>query len=148
VDNLVGLYFPSVGRNAKLLLNVPPMREGLLHPTDVARLTAFRAALGSVFGFPRGSFVSRKGSAAMELDLGKPTAIRLARLEERIAGGQNVARYTLSGAADGTWQELSRGTTIGYTKLDRFTPVTVQRVRLAIEESVGAHEGVTVKLYA
>ena len=28
VDNLVDLYFTSVGRNAKLLLNVPPTREG------------------------------------------------------------------------------------------------------------------------
>jgi alpha-L-fucosidase len=148
VDNLVGLYFSSVGRNGKLLLNVPPTREGVLHPTDVARLAGFRAALGSTFGFPRGSFVSRAGSATMELDLGKPTAIRLARFEERIAGGQNVARYTLSGAADGRWQELSRGTTIGYTKLDRFAPVTVQRVRLTIEESVGPHEGITVKMYA
>src|SRR4051794_9333800 len=42
VDNLLDLYFSSVGRNGKLLLNVPPTREGLLHPTDVARLTAFR----------------------------------------------------------------------------------------------------------
>jgi alpha-L-fucosidase len=84
----------------------------------------------------------------MELDLGRPTAIRLARLEENIARGQSVARYTLSGAADGGWQPLSRGSTIGYTKLDRFEPVTVSRVRLAIDESIGPPEGITVRLYA
>ena len=33
-------------------------------------------------------------------------------------------------------------------KLDRLAPMTVQRVRLEIEESMGSHEGVTVKLYA
>ncbi|HEX9085816.1 MAG TPA: alpha-L-fucosidase, partial [Gemmatimonadaceae bacterium] len=49
VDNLESLYFSSVGRNGKLLLNVPPTRDGLLHSTDVARLTQFRARLNSVF---------------------------------------------------------------------------------------------------
>jgi alpha-L-fucosidase len=37
VDALVNLYFRSVGRNAKLLLNVPPTRDGVLHPTDAER---------------------------------------------------------------------------------------------------------------
>ena len=40
VDRLVDLYFQSVGRNSKLLLNVPPTPDGLLHDTDVQRLTA------------------------------------------------------------------------------------------------------------
>ena len=39
VDNLVNLYFTSVGRNSKLLLNVPPTRDGLLHDIDVERLS-------------------------------------------------------------------------------------------------------------
>ena len=38
VENLTELYFLSVGRNANLLLNVPPTTEGLVHATDVARL--------------------------------------------------------------------------------------------------------------
>ena len=45
VDDLVELYFTSVGRNSKLLLNVPPTRGGLLYATDVARLAAMRARL-------------------------------------------------------------------------------------------------------
>ena len=45
VDNLVDLYFNSVGRNSKLLLNVPPTRDGLLHDVDVARLAGFQARL-------------------------------------------------------------------------------------------------------
>ncbi|MFE4964103.1 hypothetical protein [Streptomyces sp. NPDC056660] len=37
VDELTGIYFGSVGRDAVLLLNVPPDTDGLLHATDVAR---------------------------------------------------------------------------------------------------------------
>jgi len=59
-----------------------------------------------------------------------------------------VARYTLYGAVDGDWQVLSRGTTIGYLRLDRFEPVTVRRVRLAIEDAAGMPQGISVKLYS
>jgi alpha-L-fucosidase len=154
VDNLVGLYFSSVGRNGKLLLNVPPMREGLLHAADVARLAQFRAQLTLVFehdiarGAPRTSSAIGAGPADVELDLGRPVTIGVARLEEDIARGQSVARYTLYGAINRDWQVLSRGSTIGYAKLDRFAPATVRHVRLAIEDTAGTPEGIAVKLYS
>ncbi len=49
VDNLVDLYFKSVGRNSLLLLNVPPTNEGLFHETDVKRLAEFRKRLDQLF---------------------------------------------------------------------------------------------------
>jgi len=154
VDNLEGLYFSSVGRNGKLLLNVPPTREGLLHPTDVARLAGLRARLDSMFERDLARDARRKfsvtgsGSAIMELDLGRTVTIGVARLEEDIARGQSVARYTLYGAVDDDWKALAHGSTIGYAKLDRFEPVPVRRVRLTIEEAAEIPEGVAVRLYS
>jgi len=153
VDNLVDLYFSSVGRNGKLLLNVPPTRAGLLHPTDVGRLASFRARLASLFeqdlarGASRTPVVIGGRSNGVELDLGRPVTIALARLEEDIARGQTVAKYTLYGMTGSDWQVLSSGSTIGYTKLDRFSPASVRRVRLAIDDPAGAAEEITVKLY-
>jgi len=49
VDNLVDLYFKSVGRNSLLLLNVPPNKQGLLSDPDVQRLAEFREALNRIF---------------------------------------------------------------------------------------------------
>jgi alpha-L-fucosidase len=153
VDNLESLYFSSVGRNGKLLLNVPPTRNGLLHPTDVARLAQFRTLLNSAFerdlarDARRASSVIAPGRATVELDLGRTVTVAVARLEEDITRGQSVARYTLYGAADGDWRVLSRGSTIGYAKLDRFEPVPVQRVRLAIEDAAGIPQSIAVKLY-
>jgi alpha-L-fucosidase len=154
VDNLEGLYFSSVGRNGKLLLNVPPTRDGLLHSVDVARLAQFRTGLASLFEHDlakdarRASKVIASGMAEVEVDLGRPVTIGVARLAEDIIHGQNVARYTLYGAVDREWQVLSRGSTIGYAKLDRFEPVSVRRVRLAIEDAAGAPQDHSVKLYA
>jgi alpha-L-fucosidase len=154
VDNLESLYFSSVGRNGKLLLNVPPTRDGLLHSTDVARLAGFRARLTSMFerdlarDARRTSSVSAAGKLEVELDMGRSVTVAVARLEEDITRGQSVARYTLYGAADRDWHVLSHGSTIGYTKLDRFEPVLVRRVRLAIEGAAGMPQDVSIKLYS
>jgi len=153
VDNLEALYFSSVGRNGKLLLNVPPTRDGLLHPTDVARLAQFRARLNSVFqrdlarGARRTSSVITPGRAELELDLGRRVTVAVARLEEDITRGQSVARYTLYGATDGEWRVLSHGSTIGYAKLDLFEPATVRRVRLAVEDAAVVPQVIGIKLY-
>ncbi len=48
-DQLVELYFDSVGRGASLLLNVPPNRSGLLEDTDIRSLAAFRSTLNRMF---------------------------------------------------------------------------------------------------
>jgi alpha-L-fucosidase len=154
VDNLESLYFSSVGRNGKLLLNVPPTREGLLHSTDVERLAGFRARLTSLFqrdlarDARRSSSVIAPGKAELEVDLGRAVPIAVARLEEDISRGQSVARYTLYGAVDRDWRMISQGSTIGYTKLDRFEPVTVRRVRLTIEGAAEMPHDITVKLYS
>jgi alpha-L-fucosidase len=152
-DNLESLYFSSVGRNGKLLINVPPTRDGLLHSVDVARLGQFRAGLASLFehdlarGARRTSSVIAPGRVGVQLDMGRAVKIAVARLAEDITHGQYVARYTLYGALDRDWQVLSRGSTIGYAKLDRFEPVVVRRVRLVIEDGSGAPQDIAVKLY-
>jgi alpha-L-fucosidase len=48
-ENLVDLYFRSVGRGASLLLNLPPDRRGQIHDNDLRALRAFRRALDDTF---------------------------------------------------------------------------------------------------
>jgi alpha-L-fucosidase len=153
VDNLVNLYFTSVGRNAKLLLNVPPTKQGWLHTIDIARLTELRERLAALFARnlaenAESSWrVTGPRSAELELELNQAASISIARIEEDITRGQTVARYTLYGGTDTGWRSLSRGTTIGYARLDRFAPASVRRLRLAIEDAVTAPAPVTLKVY-
>jgi alpha-L-fucosidase len=154
VDDLMDLYFTSVGRNGKLLLNVPPTREGLLHATDVGRLRQFRERRDALFGEDlvrarRHEWrVVDARTARLEIDLSEPVTVSVARIAEPIARGQRVARYVLEGADGDTWRNLSSGTTIGYAKLDRFTPTRVRRMRLSIDDAVAPPEAVSVKLFA
>lgn len=49
VNQLLNIYYTSVGRNSLLLLNVPPDTRGLIAAEDSLRLMEFRVALDSIF---------------------------------------------------------------------------------------------------
>jgi alpha-L-fucosidase len=48
-EELVHIYFESVGRGASLLLNLPPDPRGLIHESDVAALRGMRQRLDATF---------------------------------------------------------------------------------------------------
>ena len=152
-ENLVELYFSSVGRNAGLLLNVPPTAEGLFHPTDVARIADFAERLRATFatnlaaGAPRSANGDRATARWVQLDLARPATFDVACLEEAIEHGQCVARYSLQVWTGAAWTTLARGTTIGHKKLDRFPAVTASRVRLTIDAALDTPRIANVALY-
>ena len=153
VDNLVDLYFTSVGRNGKLLLNVPPTREGLLHPTDATRLLGMREALTELFANDRASHAAPNWrltgprSGELTLSLGATLPVSVVRLAEDIGRGQRVAAYRIDAAADdGVWRELSRGTTIGHAKMDRVKG-SARNLRITIEDAVAEPERLEVRCF-
>ncbi len=48
-DQLMEIYYKSVGRNAVMLLNLPPDKRGLIHENDIQALKHFRDILDSTF---------------------------------------------------------------------------------------------------
>jgi alpha-L-fucosidase len=155
VDDLMGIWFSSVGRNSKLLLNVPPNRDGLLAAADVARLREFKQARDRLFakelprlgwGWKIGPGKRIEGMAALP----QPTALGVIRLAERIDEGQQVARYRIEAdMGDGAWRPLVRGETIGYCKLDRVTTSgRVARLRIVIDDFAETITTIQVRLFA
>jgi len=156
VDQLVDLYFTSVGRNSKLLLNVPPTRAGLLHETDVSRLAGMSRSKAVLLrdditsGHPPQWRHTSDRSAVCEIHFGRERTVTITDLREHIAEGQVISQYTVEGATDPAgkqWQPLARGTTIGYRKLDRFTPARVHALRVTVEAIVPNTRPIQVKAY-
>jgi alpha-L-fucosidase len=48
-EQLLEIWFASVGRGANLLLNLPPDRRGLVHERDIASLEGLRTRLDEIF---------------------------------------------------------------------------------------------------
>lgn len=153
VSDLVQLYDTSVGRNSKLLLNVPPTTAGLLHQTDVARLQGMHQALSTRFaedlaaGQPADWRPGAANSAQLETTLAGPIRLATAVLAEEIRHGQVVAGWTLEGSDGSTWRRLAAGTTIGYQRIVTFAPVTLRRVRLTITDALDRPHPVRLALY-
>jgi alpha-L-fucosidase len=49
LENLISIYFKSIGRNSNLLLNIPPDKSGNIVSGDVARIKEWRNSLNSIF---------------------------------------------------------------------------------------------------
>jgi alpha-L-fucosidase len=124
-----------------------------LHHTDVERLAGMRQRLQELLGHDltkgKKRVWRRTGphSATVEIDLGRVAEVSIVDLGEEIAKGQLVARYTVEGSTGDDWKPLSKGTTIGYRKLDRVAPTSVQRVRLTIEDALDTPLPVRMALY-
>jgi alpha-L-fucosidase len=164
LDQLLDIYYKSVGRNGVLLLNIPPDRRGLFHENDVQRLREFRAVLDETFqtnlatgkaatassthnrshspgkltdGDPTTFWAAAMTdtTASVEIDLGGPQTFDRALLAEPIELGQRVAKFTFEAWIDNGWKPVAEGTTIGYKRLLRFAPIRTNKVRLTILEA-------------
>jgi alpha-L-fucosidase len=150
-EQLVNLYLRSVGRNSKLLLNVPPTPEGLIHQNDIAQLNGMHQRLQALFGKPLKARLDRISvdGRQREVELTAASTLGFVRLSEDIVRGQTIARYTVSGFDGTTWTELSSGTTIGYAKIDRITsPAAIQRLKVTVIEPAGRLRSPAIVAYA
>jgi len=163
-ENLLGLYYSSVGRNSNLLLNIPPDRRGLLHENDVKSLLKFRELREKEFetDLARARKVSASSSRGREfratnvndgdpetywttkddrmtgeliLDLGNETEVNRIILQEYIKLGQRIKEYKVEAFTAGNWNEVISGTTVGYKIIRKFPVVKTSRIRLTIGKS-------------
>ncbi len=162
-SKLLDIYYNSVGRNAVLLLNVPPDRNGLIHDNDVNSLMEMRRILNVTFrnnlavgatvkatsqqaDHEGSNLIDEKpetywiasgdsSSATLEFNLPNERSFNVISLQEFIQKGQRVESFGVDAWSNGAWKEMVQGTTIGYKRLLRVPDVSTSRVRLRITQS-------------
>ena len=176
VQQLLRIYYESVGRNSLLLLNVPPDTRGLIDPVDSLRLTEFRGALDRIFavdlarsaqiegssrgrGFEPANVLSEdydhywalpdgETTATLQLDLDGQQTFNRVVLQEYIPLGQRISAFHLEVLTpDGAWQEIARETTVGYKRIVLTPTVTTAALRLTIDESLACPTLTRIALY-
>lgn len=165
VDALMEIYLGSTGRNCNLLLNIGVDRRGLVNENDIARLAEFKAAREKAFGvnLAKGTITAsntRGGgkrfaasnvldgsfdtywatddgviNASLTLDLGVAKEIDTVLLQENIALGQRVKRFSIEVWNGSEFMTVSRQTTIAYKRIVRFPKVVTSKVRIVIADA-------------
>jgi len=160
VNELLDTYHQTVGRGAQLMIGLAPDNRGRLPDADVARLkefgqavhaiyapeknlaaranhaSAFREAVDSdpdtIWSAPEGSH-----SATIDLAFAQPIRFDRALTMEWLVAGQTVQKYAIQVMDGANWKTIYSGTTIGHKKIDLFSPVRAQHVRLKILSASG-----------
>lgn len=153
LKHLADIYFQSVGYNSVLLLNIPPDRRGLINEADVQRLNEFAAYREKIFTNNR----IEKGRKDREAVSGSETVyslkpeseINVVMLQEDITKGQRVESFTVEALTEQGWQEVAKGTTVGYKRMVRFPAVKATQLRVKINECrLAAHISQVAAYYA
>ena len=135
LDQLLEIYYRSVGRGTQLLLNIPADRRGLLPDADCARAREFGHEVRRRFG--RSVAVAHGWGEVTLLPLPSPARLDHAILEEDCSTGQHIRSYRLEGQAQGKWGTLGEGSSIGHKRVQPFNPGVFEAVRLIIPSSLG-----------
>lgn len=137
LKHLVDIYFQSVGYNSVLLLNIPPDRRGLISEADVNRLKEFAAYRNKVFADNRVVGGSKtwnpKSGDVRTYPLKKGSEINVVMIQEDISKGQRVEAFTVEVQTEKGWQEVARGTTVGYKRLFRIPAVKANQLRVKMD---------------
>lgn len=138
LQQLVDIYYQSVGMNSVLLLNIPPDKRGLLHEVDVARLKEFGAYLKKTLESNKignGNIAWTAKSGDFKEFTTNGDTINTVMLQEDIKKGQRVEVFKVEGFINNEWIKLTEGTTIGYKRLLKFDDCAPSKIRVTIIET-------------
>ena len=164
LEDLLAVYYGSVGGNAQFLLNIPPDRRGLIHENDVARLKQLGDVLKKTFsnnladdakvsaevadGQPVGEIstllddnpdsfwttTDRPTGITLTAELPAPVRANCLMLQEHIASGQRVEAFDVEVFTNGEWHPAASSTVVGYKRLVRFEDATVEKFRILLTQ--------------
>ena len=133
IPELLTKYETSVGRNTNMLLGLVVNDKGLIPDADIHQIETLGKEIVRQYGTPLQQ-TSGTGSEYI-LSFDKPTSINRVILQEDIAKGERVLKYSLKGKKNNEWIDLASGSCIGHKHIDRFEPQTLDAIKLVVDES-------------
>ncbi len=134
VEQLVEMYYKSVGRNSTLILGLTPDPHGLMPEGDVKRLKAFGDEIKRRFSNPVAS-ASGEGTKLM-IKLSKKQSVNHVIIEEDIKFGERIRSYKVEALVDSKWMLVCDGESIGNKRIQQFDTVTTDRLRLVSDKYI------------
>ena len=127
-QNLIDLYFSSVGRGASFLLNLPVDRRGQIHGNDVSSLLEFRKRIEEIFNvnLARNAMVSASNTRAGSRRFATANLIHDSRMSYWATDDAvHTAEITI---------DFARSTSFNVVRLREFLPLGQRVETFAIDE--------------
>ncbi len=142
VEELMGLYYYSVGRGANLLINIGPDRRGLLPEKDSSRLLAFGEEIRRRFSNPLEVKVRREKNSIF-CDFPEAALVDHVVLAENLLSGKELNGFTIYSYgyphALAVPLAVYHGTTVGHKAICRFPSIKT----LCLEVRFGEEADIT-----
>ncbi|MEN8117949.1 MAG: alpha-L-fucosidase [Bacteroidota bacterium] len=135
IENLINMYYKSVGHNSSLILGLTPNADGLLPESDVKRLKEFGDEVKRRFSNPVAT-TSGTGEKIILKFPGKQKINQVVLMED-ITEGERVRQFVFEGKTKKGWQTIFEGSCIGHKFIHQFDEMEVSAVRLKITETKG-----------
>ena len=135
LDQLLEVYYRSVGRGAQLLLNIPADRRGHMPDADFARAKEFGAEIRRRFGKSIAETAGR--GTIVQLNLPRTARVDHLILEEDCRFGQRIRAFRIVSAVNGKPIMLYEGTSIGHKRIVPIEPRELTSLRLYVTGAEG-----------
>lgn len=135
LEELMDIYYKSVGRNSTLIMGATPDNRGLMPEADVKRLKEWGDEIKRRFEKPIAS-TSGKGKV-VTLKLSRPVAVNQFVIQENIAAtGHTIKNFRIDVLLKGRWKTIYRGTAVGHKHIYLSEQsYTTNNIRLVTENS-------------
>lgn len=150
VDELMGLYYSSIGRGANLLLNISPDRRGLLPKEDTARVIEFGNKVKETF---KNSIASMEQTTKEEnvytVSLPEETLVNTVVIEEGLSEGDKIEEFEIKIDLSpyGGYFLVYAGTTVGHKRICQFPTVRTKELKIIIKKERESHVLRNINVY-
>ncbi|WP_206610105.1 alpha-L-fucosidase [Maribellus luteus] len=134
LENLVNMYYNSVGHNSTLILGLTPDPDGLMPEPDVKRLKELGDEIKNRFDAPVAQTKGTGETITLEIPAGKK--LNHIVIQEDIEHGERIRTYTVDARINGVWKKLCEGESVGHKRIQSFDTVSCSALRLTVEKSV------------
>jgi alpha-L-fucosidase len=133
LEELMGIYYYSVGRGANLLINIGPDRRGLLPDADRLRLLEFGAEIRRRFATPLAGEQSQY-SEGLVFTSSELSLVSHVILTESLDYEDSIEAFTLQAYPYpyGAPITVHQGRTIGHKAICQFPPFLTQKIELLV----------------
>ena len=139
LNELIGLYYHSVGCGSNFLINIGPDRRGLLPDVDALRLLEFGEAIRTRFANPIPSSLEQSDKDCVTIELDRELLINHVVLEENMADGEMIKEFQVYIQSHVLYKPacVYVGTTVGHKHIITFPQIRASGVIINVTKSRG-----------